>query len=137
MGIASLDIVNDLCADGHIERCENIKKWHSLQEGSERRMWQKVDHGGWSLETARPRFYRFLKDNRIYQNLIYTASGKGNNNNNNNDDDDDDDDEAEFLEINGRGEAPQKDLTERRCCLHTLMQLHKLKLVNKELEDKE
>lgn len=143
--IASLEIVNALCEDGHVEKCENLKKWHALQEGSEKRMWQKVDHGGWSLETARPRFYRFLKDNKIYQNLIFTAFGNppverhiaeitfkvkikaGK----------DDDMEEDVLEINGRGEAPTKDLAERRCCLHTLMQLHKLKLVNKEAEDKE
>ena len=143
--IASLEIVNALCEDGHIEKCVNLKKWHSLQEGSERRMWQKVDHGGWSLETARPRFYRFLKDNKIYQNLVFTCFGNppverhiaeitfrvkvktGDN----------DDEEEDMLEVNGRGEAPQKDLAERRCCLHTLMQLHKLKLVNKADEDKE
>merc|ERR1711881_235465 len=105
-------------------------------------MWEKVDHGGWSLETARPRIYKFLKDNKIYEGMIFTVFGnppverhvaeikftiKTKNN----------DGEEDKLEINGRAEAPNKDLTERRCALHTIMQLHRLKLVDKEAEDKE
>ena len=140
---ASLQVVNQLCADGHIEKCENARKWHQLQEGSEKRMWEKKDHGGWSLESARPRIYKYLKDQKIYDGMIFTVFGnppverhiaeikfavraKG-----------PEDDEPVLMEVNGRAEGPNKDLAERRCALHTIMQLHKLGLVNKDKEDKE
>lgn len=131
--LASLQIVNQLCADSHIEKCDNARKWYALQEGSEKRMWQKVDHGGWSLETARPRLYRFLKEHKIYQSMIFTVFGNppierhiaeikfvvSTTDKNG---------QKESLEVNGRGEAPSKDLAERRCALHTLMQLHRFKM---------